>query len=72
MPLSGLGYCADCGTKMKQHYSSGAKAPYGYVCGFHARFGKEHCTSHHINYTDLESIILQDIRRQIDFVMNDD
>ena len=71
MPLSGLGYCADCGTKMKQHYSSGAKAPYGYVCGFHARFGKEHCTSHHINYTDLESIILQDIRRQIDFVMND-
>ena len=72
MPLSGLGYCADCGTKMKQHYSSGAKAPYGYVCGFHARFGKEHCTSHHINYSDLESIILQDIRRQIDFVMNDD
>ena len=72
MPLSGLGYCADCGTKMKQHYSSGAKAPYGYVCGFHARFGKEHCTSHHINYTDLESIILQDIRRQIDFAMNDD
>lgn len=71
MPLSGLGYCADCGTKMKQHYSSGAKAPYGYVCGFHARFGKEHCTSHHINYSDLESIILQDIRRQIDFVMND-
>ena len=72
MPLSGLGYCTDCGTKMKQHYSSGAKAPYGYVCGFHARFGKEHCTSHHINYSDLESIILQDIRRQIDFVMNDD
>lgn len=72
MPLSGLGYCVDCGTKMKQHYSSGAKAPYGYVCGFHARFGKEHCTSHHINYSDLESIILQDIRRQIDFVMNDD
>ena len=72
MPLSGFGFCADCGTKMKQHYSSGAKAPYGYVCGFHARFGKEHCTSHHINYSDLESIILQDIRRQIDFVMNDD
>lgn len=22
MPLSGLGYCADCGTKMKQHYLS--------------------------------------------------
>lgn len=72
MPLSGFGYCADCGTKMKQHYSSGAKAPYGYVCGFHARFGKEHCTFHHINYSDLESIILYDIRRQIDFVMNDD
>ena len=71
MPLSGLGYCADCGTKMKQHYSSGAKAPYGYVCGFHARFGREHCTSHHINYSDLEEIILQDIRRQIDFVIND-
>lgn len=72
MPLSGLGYCADCGTKMKQHYSSGAKAPYGYVYGFHARFSKEHCTSHHINYNDLEGIILQDIRRQIDFVINDE
>lgn len=72
MPLSGFSYCADCGTKMKQHYSSGAKAPYGYVCGLHARFGKNHCTSHHISYKVLEELILKDIQRQIDFVINDE
>lgn len=72
MPLSGFSYCADCGTKMKQHYSSGANVPYGYVCGLHARFGKNHCTSHHISYKVLEELILKDIQRQIDFVINDE
>lgn len=57
---------------MKQHRSFSSKAPFSYICGLHARFGKEYCTSHHINYTDLEGIILKDICRQIDFVINNE
>lgn len=71
-PLSGLCYCDSCGAKMKQHNSSGTKNPMGYVCGLHARYGKDYCTSHYIVMHGIESIVLADIQRQIDFVLNDD
>ncbi len=71
-PLSGLCYCDSCGSKMKQHNSSGSKNPMGYVCGLHARYGKSYCTSHYIVMHGIESIVLADIQRQIDFVLNDD
>ena len=38
----------------------------------HVRYGKSYCTSHNIKGTILEGAILQDIQRQIDFVLNDD
>lgn len=57
---------------MKQHNSTGTKNPIGYVCGLHARYGKSYCTSHYIVAHALESTILADIQRQIDFVMNDE
>ena len=44
----------------------------GYVCGLHARYGKSYCTSHYIVMHGIESIVLADIQRQIDFVLNDD
>lgn len=71
-PLSGLCYCDSCGAKMKQHNSSGSKNPVGYVCGLHARYGKSYCTSHYIVAHALESTILADIQRQVDFVMSDE
>lgn len=72
MPLSGLCYCEKCGTKMKQQSSSGCKnSVVGYACGLYARFGKEYCSSHSITAHALEEIVLADIQRQIDFVMND-
>ena len=37
----------------------------------HVRYGKGYCSSHNIRGTILEGAILQDIQRQIDFVMND-
>ena len=37
----------------------------------HVRYGKGYCSSHNIKGTILEGAILQDIKRQIDFVMND-
>ena len=44
----------------------------GYVCGLHARYGKSYCTSHYIVMHGIESIVLTDIQRQIDLVLNDD
>ena len=49
-----------------------SKSPYSYRCGLHVRYGKSFCTSHNIRGTILEQLILEDIRRQIDFVTNDD
>ena len=57
---------------MKQHNSTGSKNPMGYVCGLHARYGKNYCNSHYIVMHGIESIVLVDIQRQIDFVLNDD
>ena len=71
-PLSGLCYCDTCGTKMKQTATSNSKIPVGYVCTLYGNFGKAHCTSHYITQKALESVVLADIRRQIDFVVNDE
>ena len=70
-PLSGLCYCDTCGTKMKQQGTDNSKVPVGYVCTLYGNFGKSHCTSHYITQKALERVVLDDIQRQIDFVMND-
>ena len=73
LPLSGLCYCEKYGTKAKQQGSAGRhKTPSGYACGLYAHYGKKYCTSHYITVHALEQIVLADIQRQIDFVMNDD
>ena len=69
--LSGLCYCDECGAKMKMQKTPENKSPYSYRCGMHVRYGKSYCSSHNIKGTILEGAILQDIKRQIDFVMND-
>lgn len=69
--LSGLCYCDECGAKMKMQKTPYNKSPYSYRCGMHVRYGKGYCSSHNIKGTILEGAILQDIKRQIDFVMND-
>lgn len=73
LPLTGLCYCADCGSKFKQAGSAKRKnSVTGYACGQYARFGKKYCSSHFITEHELEDIILADIKRRIDLVMNDD
>lgn len=73
LPLTGLCYCADCGSKFKQAGSAKRKSTVtGYSCGQYARFGKKYCSSHFITAHALQDIVLADIKRQIDFVMNDD
>lgn len=71
-PLSGMCYCSTCGTKMKFTSSMTGKTPQNYTCGLYARFGKQYCATHFITLKALESVVLVDIQRQIDFVMNDD
>ena len=71
-PLSGLCYCDGCGAKMKMQKTPYNKSPYSYRCGMHVRYGKSYCSSHNIKGTILEGAILQDIQRQIHFVMNDE
>ena len=70
--LSGLCYCSTCGTKMKHHASTKGHKVANYACGTYSRFGKKYCTSHSITLTAIENIVLDDIRRQIYFVMNDE
>ena len=71
-PLSGMCYCITCGTKMKFTSSMTGKTPQNYTCGLYARFGKQYCNTHFITLKALESVVIADIQRQIDFVMNDD
>ena len=71
MPLSGLCYCSDCGSKMKQNSNIHCRSKPCYTCGRYSRFGKEYCSSHTIRLELIESLVLQDIQHQIDFVMNE-
>ncbi len=71
MPLSGLCYCADCGSKAKQQSSAGGNTKAGYACGRYAYYGKKYCTSHFITIKALNQLVLDDIRRQIEFVRTD-
>ncbi len=71
MPLSGLCYCSDCGSKMKQNSNIHCTTKPCYTCGRYSRYGKEYCSSHTIRLELIESLVLQDIQNQINFVMNE-
>ena len=62
--LSGFLYCDSCGTKMRL---VGSSATYkAYVCGYHARFGKQYCSTHYIRLPLIEQYILMDIQDMIE------
>lgn len=71
LPLSGLCYCSYCGTKMKKNGTHNCKSAPCYTCCKYSRYGKEYCSSHTIRIMLIESLVLQDIQQQIDFVMNE-
>ena len=74
-PFSGFLFCADCGAKMKLEYyplrSSGQVRDYVYTfnCGCHKRLGKTYCFSHYIKASDIESILLEDIKSKSKFIV---
>lgn len=66
-PLSGLVFCDGCGWKMRGSSSGG----YGYICGYHNRFGKDHCSTHYIGKAKLEGFILADIQEMCEFAKDE-
>lgn len=74
-PFSGFLFCADCGAKMKLEYyplrSNGQVRDYVYTfnCGCHKRLGKTYCFSHYIKASDIESILLEDIKSKSKFIV---
>lgn len=82
LPLSGLMYCADCGSKMRYKRSrkalknrNGDKPFYvceRYVCGGYSRMGECCCTSHVIHRKTIEAVIVGDIRSQARLVLDDE
>lgn len=61
-PFAGLLYCSDCGSKMylcRAHTIAEEKQYYN--CSLYRKF-KSECKSHRINLTDLEQIVLEQIR----------
>ena len=77
-PLSGFLFCADCGGKMKMSwgYSNLKKGPkrvvYDFNCGNRMRLGKSFCFSHYISASNMEAILLSDIREKAELVMKDE
>lgn len=72
-PLSGLVYCADCGTKMHikynntRHSRKGPRIHYreNFSCGAYSKFGQRACSSHYIQLKILTQIVLEDIRSKM-------
>lgn len=78
LPLCGLMYCSDCGSKLKKcttyHTSKkrGRYAVVSYSCNYYANHGKAVCTSHHIMRELIESLVLADIRARAKLVVEDE
>ncbi len=75
--FTGLMYCADCGSKMRNQverftYKDGRPGRYSsFVCNTYSRNGKNACTTHTIYENVLTEIVLSDIREKAQFVEHD-
>ncbi len=78
LPLCGLMYCADCGSKLKKNtttHTSKKRGKYqlvGYMCNNYANHGKTVCSSHHILQRVIEGLVLADIRARAKRVIEDE
>ena len=75
-PLTGLVYCADCGSKMTHRQPSPTKkkkydADDAYICGSYRQRTKD-CTMHFIKTSVLWELILTAIREVSDYVRQDE
>ncbi len=67
--LSGMVFCADCGSKLYQVRGKGWSHDKEYmVCANYRKRGKDICTSHQIRNVDIENILLYMIQQVTAFV----
>ncbi len=72
-PLSGLMFCADCGTKMRLGWNMPKDIPYfNFNCGTRSRCGSSACFSHFITVPVLEQIVLDDVRDKAQRIVADE
>lgn len=78
LPLTGLMYCSDCGSKLKNNttfHTSKKRGKYkvvSYICNKYANHGKEACSSHHILQRVIEGLVIADIRSRASRVIEDE
>ena len=61
--FNGLVYCADCSNRMYLHHNTKQTQRDAFVCSRYRRAKFHDCTSHHITYDLLYTIVLNDLRR---------
>ena len=61
--FNGLVYCVDCGNRMYLHHNTKQTQRDAFVCSRYRRAKFHDCTSHHITYDLLYTIVLNDLRR---------
>ena len=61
--FNGLVYCADCGNRMYLHHNTKQTQRDAFVCSRYRRAKFHDCTSNHITYDLLYTIVLNDLRR---------
>ena len=62
-PFAGLVKCADCGSSLNLSYDGKRKRYTGLSCSVYKNYGKALCTSHAIGWKTLNTLVLEDIRR---------
>ena len=75
LPLNSMMFCPDCGAKMKVNGHAKNKdgsINYFYVCGTYSRCGTKTCTTHYISRTQIEKIVLADIRSKTKLVIENE
>ena len=80
LPLSGLMFCADCGTKMRLGWNNTRHKRTdpriyrreNYNCGSYSRFGTRCCTSHYIKLKEIHALVLMDIRSKAKLIMENE
>lgn len=62
-PFAGLVKCADCGSSLNVSYDGKRRRYTGFSCWVYKNYGKQRCTSHAIGWKTLNTLVLEDIRR---------
>ena len=61
--LRGLVFCSDCGSRLGFHVIKNRPIKELYRCTRNQRYGKRDCTTHNITFDQVETVVLNDIRK---------